>query len=147
MLNCVAAPSFAMNDMKRYAFHILRIQQNYMEHNQLCKLNRRARRRITPYYVPGSGRWVLVENEKIHERTHRKSENSDTGNENEDSKDCERFVSSDGLFKSKSLENINFSSHNFNCTQDFLIELENRRNAAESCDVELVSSKMKCLNV
>lgn len=144
MINWRKVHTCTMNDnMKRYAFHILHVESNFVRSNSLCKYNRRTRRRITPYYMPG-GRLVLVENEKLHERTHTKSENSDTGNESED---CETFVSPVGLFKSKSLENINSSSHNFNFTHDFLIELENRKNTSESLDVELVSSKMKCLNV
>ncbi|EEB20166.1 hypothetical protein Phum_PHUM604470 [Pediculus humanus corporis] len=102
-----------MNDnMKKYSFHILHIESNLVRNNSFCMYNRRARHRIMPYYMP-NGRLVIVDNnnDRLHERTHTKSENSDTGRDNNElCDDYDNFVSPVcGLFRSKSLENINTS--------------------------------------
>lgn len=133
--------------MKRCAFHILQINSNYVENISPCKINtsKRMSYRVKPYHMPVN-KLFPVQNEVTNERTRTKSENSDNGNENLEVKDNE-IVANVGLFKSKSLENINTSSLT-NSSHDFKMELDDlKRKTEETTDVELVSSKIKCLNV
>ncbi|KAL0267199.1 UNVERIFIED_CONTAM: hypothetical protein PYX00_009544 [Menopon gallinae] len=137
------------NRTKRCAFHILQINSNFVGNISPWKLcTKRSNYRVKPYFTP-INRLFPVQSETISERTRTKSENSDTGNENVDVKDCETVISSVGLYKSKSLENINTSSpSSSSSTRDFKMELDElQKRTEESTDVELVSSKIKCLNV
>lgn len=133
--------------MKRCAFHILQINSNFEEKLPTHFNGRRIyRRRVKPYEFPGKKYFSHQLETSNNERTRTKSENSDTSNENVEVKEVET-IPNVCLFKSKSLENINTSSHCLN-SPDFKMEFEDlKRKTEEPTDVELVSSKIKCLNV
>lgn len=134
------------SSMRRCAFHILQVNANFVENISPSKLNRkRSCHRVKPYYTPANRKFP-VKIEPVIERTRTKSENSDTGNDNVEVKDSEILIKV-GLFRSKSLENISTSSLDIE-PRDFRKEFDDlKRKTEDTMDVELVSSKIKCLNV